>query len=242
MKARHVERLALVACLAAATVVAELWPHGDTWISALFYDQGHFVGDQWWPVRWVYRGVPWLGTLGFVVALVLSLSVWRHGRAQPLRWRWRRATAMVMVMLLGLGLAVHVALKDGWGRPRPDQVQTFGGAQPFTPALQPSTRCDRNCSFVSGHAGAGFALLALGLFGSRRTRWRWWAAGALAGGVIGLVRVAQGRHFASDIVFCLLVMWAAAVLLREIWLRWTVWRRRARHRPGAAGRRTAELS
>lgn len=230
MKARHAERLALLLALCLATLVFEAWPAADTWISARFFDRAAFQGDRWWAVRWVYLSVPWLGTLGFLVALTLSLSVWRGVAARPARWRWRRATALVMVVLLGLGLAVHVALKDGWGRPRPDQVQTFGGSQPFTPALQPSARCDRNCSFVSGHAGAGFALVALGLFGSRRTRLRWLLTAGLAGGVIGLVRVAQGRHFASDIVFCLLVMWATAVLLREAWLRWTVWRRRARRR------------
>ncbi|MEK8048810.1 phosphatase PAP2 family protein [Ideonella sp. DXS22W] len=235
MKARHAERLALVAALAVATVAVEVWPDADAWLSARFFVAGRFVGDEWAAVRWVYRGVPWLGALGFAVALVFSLSVWRQPRAlaargappTPLaRWRWRRATAVVTLVLMGLGGLVHMGLKDGWGRPRPDQVQVFGGAQPFTPALQPSTRCDRNCSFVSGHAGAGFALLALGLFGSRRTRWRWWAIGAVCGGLIGAVRVAQGRHFASDIVFCLLVMWAAAVLHRELWLRWAVWRRR----------------
>lgn len=233
MKARHAERLALVAALALATLAFELWPHADTWISARFFEGGRFVGDRWPLVRWVYRGVPWLGTLGFLVALALSLSVWRRQGGQAMRWRWRRSTALVVLVLLGLGGVVHVALKDGWGRPRPDQVQPFGGAQPFTPALQPSARCDRNCSFVSGHAGAGFALLGLGLFGSRRTRWRWWLIGAGAGGLIGLARIAQGRHFASDIVFCLLAMWAVAVLQRELWLRWTAWRRR--RPPGAAG-------
>lgn len=243
MKARHAERLALAAGLALATLVFEAWPASDTWISAQFFDGGRFVGDRWLAVRWVYRGVPWLGTLGFVAALALSLSVWRAAGGQPLRWRWRRATALVMVVVLGLGLAVHVALKDGWGRPRPDQVQPFGGAQPFTPALQPSARCERNCSFVSGHAGAGFALVALGLFGSRRTRRRWLGTAALAGGAIGLVRVAQGRHFASDIVFCLLVMWASAVLLREVWLRWAAWRRRLRRWPvGDGGCHVTELS
>lgn len=239
MKARHAERLTLVAALALATVAAELWPQADTWISAQFFAGGRFVGDHWPAVRWVYRGVPWLGTLGFLAALALSLSVWRRGATRALRWRWRRAMALVLLVLLGLGGLVHVALKDGWGRPRPDQVQPFGGAQPFTPALQPTARCDRNCSFVSGHAGAGFALLALGLFGSRRTRRRWWAIGAAVGGLIGLARIAQGRHFASDIVFCLLVMWAAALLQREVWLRWTAWRRWRRRQPAAPGRRQA---
>lgn len=234
MKARHAERLALVAALVVATLQVELWPQLDLWISAWFYAGGEFVGDRWSPVRWVYRGVPWLGTLGFAVALAASLSVWRGAASQPARWRWRRATALVMVLLLGLGLAVHVALKDGWGRARPDSVRPFGGPAAFTAALQPSEGCARNCSFVSGHAGAGFALVALGLFGSRRTRWRWWRVGAATGLAIGWVRVMQGRHFASDIVFCLLVIWATALLLREVWLRWAAWRRHGRVRPGRA--------
>ena len=89
---------------------------------------------------------------------------------------------------------------------------------------------------MSGHAAAGFALMAVGLFGSRRTRWRWWALGALAGSVIGAGRIVQGRHFLADIVFCMLALWLVAVLLRLLWLRVVLLkrRRRALGRPAAS--------
>lgn len=227
MKARHRERLALAGSLVLATLLFELWPEADAHISALFFDGQGFLGEQWAPVRWMYRAVPWLGALLFCAALVLWLRAARAG-VDVARWRWRRASALVLAMVLGLGGVVHVALKDSWGRPRPDQAQRFGGSLPFVPALHPSVLCERNCSFVSGHAAAGFSLLALGVFGCRRTRRRWWAAAMLAGGLIGLGRVAQGRHYASDIVFCALVMWCVTALLREAWLRVLAWRRARR--------------
>mgnify|MGYP000057640139 CR=1 FL=1 len=158
--------------------------------------------------------------------LALLGAAWRLVKL-PRHWR-RRAIALVVVAALGVGFLVHDVLKDSWGRPRPVATQAFGGAHPYQPALHPSDLCPRNCSFVSGHAAGGFMLLAVGMVGSRRTRWRWWAAGTAAGAVIGLARIAAGGHYLSDIVFGLLAVWGTAIVVREAWLRLAVWRRRRR--------------
>lgn len=226
LKTRHQETLALALCTAAAVVLFELWPRLDIAVSARFFDGTAFIGDRWAWANLVYHGVPRLGTALVLLALVLALlplTAWGRHRVRP--WLQRRAIASLVVVTLGVGLLVHNGLKDNWGRPRPQEVQVFGGPKIYQAPLQHSTQCDRNCSFVSGHAAAGFALIALGLFGSRRTRWRWWAIGTLAGGVIGLARIVQGRHFFGDIVFCGLVLWLLCVLLRALWLRMRLWRR-----------------
>lgn len=225
MKARHAERLALLALAAAATLLFDGWPALDLRVSAAFFDGQRFPADGWPAVRAVYVAVPWLGWGLFIAALALWLGArWRREIGR--RW-WRRGAAVALCLLLGLGGVVHGLLKDHWGRPRPVEVQAFHGALPFQPALQWSALCRRNCSFVSGHAATGFALIAGGLFGAPRTRRRWWCAGVAAGLAIGLLRVAQGRHFASDIVFGLVVIWACCLLLRELWLHGQLWRRRA---------------
>jgi lipid A 4'-phosphatase len=45
----------------------------------------------------------------------------------------------------------------------------------------------------------------------------------LAGGLIGLVRVSQGGHFLSDVVFSLIAIWGSHLLIRAVWLRFRFW-------------------
>lgn len=235
IKTRHQEMLALAVAVALATVVFELWPRLDIAVSSRFFDGQSFAGGTWAWANWVYHEVPRVGGALVLLAAVLALlplSAWGRRRVKP--WLQRRAIASLLMVAFGVGLLVHNGLKDSWGRPRPQDVQVFGGSKIYQAPLQHSTQCDRNCSFVSGHAAAGFALMAVGLFGSRRTRWRWWAIATVAGSVIGLARVVQGRHFFGDIVFCLLALWLVSVLLRAVWLRVSLLRRRRRLRHVAA--------
>ena len=139
------------------------------------------------------------------------------------RRNWRRASAFVVVVVLGIGLLVHAVLKDGMGRPRPRDVQAFAGSTAFVPVFVPSQFCQSNCSFVSGHAAVGFSLMSLGMFGVRRRRKFWLHTGLIAGGLIGLTRIAQGGHFLSDVVFSLIAVWASHLLIRAVWLRFRRW-------------------
>lgn len=228
LRTRVQERLAFALTLGLAVAVFETWPGLDLWASSQFYAHQAFQGSAWLWVWVMYEWSP-LAARALVVTAMAALAltlVWP--RLLPRHWV-RRATALVLVAALGVGVLVHNVLKDNWGRPRPVLTQDFGGVHPFQPALQPTDLCPRNCSFVSGHAAGGFMLLAIGLLGSRRTRWRWWSAGVLAGSTIGLARIAAGGHYLSDIVFSLLALWALAIALRELWLRMALLRRRRWH-------------
>jgi membrane-associated PAP2 superfamily phosphatase len=225
LSTRRLEFAALAAAIALATVVFTAWPQIDIAASRLFFRDGRFAGNTWSWAQAIYRFVPWYGA---ALAIGAAWVVIRRIAGRGASWSMRRAILLLLAGLFGVGIAVHVVLKDNWGRPRPASVEAFGGPLVYQQALQPSTQCARNCSFVSGHAAAGFVLLTLGVFGSRRTRFRWLAAGFAAGLGIGAARVAQGAHFFSDIVFCGLVMWLVAIALRECWLRAAVLRRRHR--------------
>ncbi|MGH7125190.1 MAG: phosphatase PAP2 family protein, partial [Stellaceae bacterium] len=107
----------------------------------------------------------------------------------------------------------------------------------------PATACERNCSFVSGHAAAGFGLVAFSFLTLDRRRRRVLRAGAVAAGsLIGLARMAQGAHFLSDVVFAGLVVWGIAWVLAwallERDLGGALWRRLV-GRLGSAGARWA---
>lgn len=206
--------------------VFSLWPQLDLALSALFIDgRGRFVGDSVAPVRALYLAVPWVGRALVVVALLAWL------RPRAMRWR-RPLLALGLSLLLGVGLVVNGGLKEHWGRERPGPVLAGGAAQRYSPALRPVAHCASNCSFVSGHAATGFALMSAGLLGTPRTRRRWLVIGWAGGLLVGLGRVAQGGHFASDVLFAGLVVWACHALLREGWLRVVAARRRSQYRSG----------
>ncbi|HEV8314850.1 MAG TPA: phosphatase PAP2 family protein [Burkholderiaceae bacterium] len=235
LRARERELLAALLGLALAAVAFTAWPDIDLQLSAWCRDGEHgFVGDRWWAVRALYEAVPWLGRAAGVIGLGIALRHWRHPGPMGVRW-WRRWLMLGVVLLLGLGVLVNGLFKEHWGRARPHAVAVFGGDSAFTPALRPAAQCAHNCSFVSGHAATGFALIAFGSLGPARTRRRWLLVGAAAGGVIGAVRIAQGGHFVSDVAFAGLAIWLLSVLVREAWLR-IVARRRARLGPACAMR------
>ena len=207
-----------------------LWPTLDLTVSGWFYRppgspgwQG-FAGDQYPLVALIHESIPWLGRLASLLGLIAAVG-WRL-RPGPLniRW-WHRSLALGLAMLLGTGIVVNAILKETWGRPRPAEVQTFGGTGTFVPALQPSHQCNSNCSFVSGHAATGFTLMALGLLGAPATRRRWLCWGLAGGLATGALRIAQGGHFLSDVLFSGAVVWLVCLLLQEAWLRLR-WRRR----------------
>jgi membrane-associated phospholipid phosphatase len=114
---------------------------------------------------------------------------------------------------LGPGLLVNVLLKDNWGRPRPIEVTQFGGTDRYVPWWDPRGTCDSNCSFVSGDvAGAVWTLAPSAL---APPQWRALAYGAslALGAGMAAVRVMQGGHFVSDVIFAgvftFLIIWVA---------------------------------
>ncbi|MFZ4396652.1 MAG: phosphatase PAP2 family protein [Kiritimatiellia bacterium] len=143
-----------------------------------------------------------------VAVVVASVWVLWRGVRHP-RWaRWRVYALFVLFALsLGPGLVVNGVLKQSWGRPRPRQVEAFGGVlQQRGPwERSPTIQCR---SFPCGHSSVGYYL---------RRRRRWIGALALAaaltyGTVVGYGRMLAGAHFPSD------VLWSAWLVLLVNWI------------------------
>jgi lipid A 4'-phosphatase len=189
-------------------------PGIDLAVSGVFYDtaNGFFLAN-WAPLRLVEGAVPWLVRLMIVIAVIAVAWLVLVGR--PL-WRLdcKALVFLVMATALGPGLIANTLLKDHWGRARPYQIEAFGGTRQFTPAPLSAAQCERNCAFVSGHAALGFSLVSFAFllpFGWRR---KMAIAGALAfGALVGLGRIATGRHFLSDVVYAGLIVFATSWLL-----------------------------
>lgn len=214
-------RFALV--FIASSLFFVLLPQIDISISTIFFEkEKHFPANDFWFIRFIYEGTPWLSRLFFFGALLIILCA-IFFPAKISRRNWRRASAFLAVLILGAGILTHLILKDGVGRPRPRDLHIFGGTTAYVPVFKVSEFCASNCSFVSGHASAGFSLMAIGIFGIRRKRQYWLMVASLIGGFIGAARIAQGAHFLSDIVFSFLSIWFCCLIVRSIWIRFRYW-------------------
>jgi len=134
----------------------------------------------------------------------------------------RRAWFFPLLMLLGPGLLVNAVGKDNWGRPRPKQIQEFGGPDSYITAGAIGPVAKDRKSFPSGHASMGFYLMA-GYFiwrGRRPLLARAsLATGLIMGAAIGWARIVQGGHFLSDVIWAGAAVFIAGEILAKFWLR-----------------------
>lgn len=206
---------ALIFLFAAAALFFSVFPEMDLRFSSFFYHPAtrFYMADA--PVcRWFYQSVEII-TFAWVTLAVLWL-----GRIWILKKTSRSLSAaqviyLLMVLAIGPGLIVNVVLKDHWGRARPNDIAAFGGTSTFTPAFMISDECRSNCSFVSGHAAMGFYFIAFG-FVFRRHRSLLTILAVIYGSISGLVRIVQGGHFLSDVVFAFFIVYAVSAVLYGI--------------------------
>jgi lipid A 4'-phosphatase len=181
------------------------WIYKDAHVVCLLYDYGYL------PALWTAVGA----------LLVLIGSFWIR---RLLRYR-KAALFCVLLMLLGPGLVVNGIFKENWGRPRPRQTDVFSGEEKFLSVWEKGSNRAYH-SFPSGHASMGFFLFFP--FFLLRRRSKRWAVVSLClglgfGGMIGLGRMMQGGHFASDVLWsagfvylCGLALYYALGLDRDI--------------------------
>jgi lipid A 4'-phosphatase len=147
-----------------------------------------------------------LATLVVSIRVLLAERKW-FGSAQARCW------FMIAALIVGPGIVANLVFKDNMGRARPRDVVEFGGSKVFTPPLVPSRECPRNCSFVSGEASSMFAaFFALALL-LPQYRLGLLAAGVTMGIMIGAIRIVQGAHFLSDVLFAGIFMALTVSLL-----------------------------
>jgi membrane-associated PAP2 superfamily phosphatase/4-amino-4-deoxy-L-arabinose transferase-like glycosyltransferase len=206
-----------VAMVATVSVPLVAFPEIDLSVSRAFYTGGgEFAG----------QAVPWVnGLRNFFIAfywICVGLAVvglWRT-RAKSGSWLCLTSAKWLFVAIcLCAGPGFNLLLKDHWGRPRPKQIVEFGGHRQFAPAIVPARNCERSCSFVSGEAATSFLPFLAGSALFPRYAILLVVAGTLSGITAGLVRVSQGAHFLSDIVFAGFFMAAVVFIAYHFTLR-----------------------
>ena len=214
-------RLTLSICISfiLCAILFSVYPQLDLIVSAAFFSPDHgFVGDQNAIVLALYRGIP-LMSRAIIIGLLIAMFAYSMQRSATGRRRRIQVSYLIASLAIGPGLLIDLGLKNHWDRARPAKVTEFGGTQTFSPALKPTDQCDTNCSFVSGHASAGFYIVSLGFLGGAAARRRWTLIGLATGAFFGFGRITQGGHFLSDIVFSFYATWFAA------WATWLVFRK-----------------
>jgi lipid A 4'-phosphatase len=108
---------------------------------------------------------------------------------------------LLLVLATGPLALVNGLLKEHWGRPRPINILEFGGNMQFAPPWFISGQCESNCSFSSGEASGAFWLFAFTLLLPQKWKQSGMYLALLIGGFVSFVRMAQGAHFFSDVMY-----------------------------------------
>lgn len=128
----------------------------------------------------------------------------------------RKLTYVSLVGLIGAVMVVHL-IKHYIKRCRPYHLDVFGGNEIFTRVwIQNTAFKDHECSsFVSGHSAVGFLIFSLAfLYPKSDVRQkRYLLLGIAVGGLFGFLRIIQGKHFISDVIFSGYVVYFSALLL-----------------------------
>ncbi len=206
-----------------SAVVFLAYPALDLRVTDVFYGGGRiFLFRN--PTGEVFRGFFKLlfGTAVVVFVVGFFLSFFPQ-KFRPLFGLSRRQWGfLVACAIVGPGLVANLLFKDNWGRARPFHITEYGSTKTFSPPLLISDQCEKNCSFVSGEASTIYMLFfSLGCLAARR-RWRrrLLAAGVVMGSLAGLIRMGQGDHFFSDVIFAGVFMALTAQGLHWLFFRW----------------------
>jgi lipid A 4'-phosphatase len=117
-------------------------------------------------------------------------------------------------------MVVQLYSKPHFGRARPIKVKEFHGHLAFSPAFEVSNQCKRNCSFVSFHTSIGMLFLIYSFCQIGRRRKIVIAMSLLFTVFLGLMRISQGRHFLSDVVFSacfMMITYYLVIMFYEIY-------------------------
>jgi membrane-associated PAP2 superfamily phosphatase len=205
---------------AAVGLVFGLYPQLDIDISRLFYNPDmkatYALRMALVPVRetamWLIAAL----AAPAAVALVLKLIAPQRRLLLP----GRAVVFLLATLALGPGLIVNVVLKDYYGRPRPVDVEAFGGTKPFVAWWDPRGACPHNCSFVSGDVSGGFWTLAPAALAPPPWRAAAYTAAVAFGSGIAVLRMIFGGHFITDAVFAAVITFVIIWLTYNLLYRW----------------------
>lgn len=188
----------------------------DIKITTNFYtpESGFFLKNN--PIiLFLYNYSPIPAIVVAVISFIIYITSFFTSKLQLYK---RQALFLMFVMIIGPGILINVIFKDHWGRPRPRQIQEFGGTLKYLKAWEPG-KSKEGRSFPSGHASMGFYFMSLYyIFRNKNKKLAlgFFVFGVCAGCIIGLGRIAQGAHFLSDVMWSGLFVYITCEALSPI--------------------------
>ena len=203
-------------------VVFGVWPRLDLAASTPFYDPRTHdfpLNAQVWS-QYARTAARALITLLIVPAGIALVGKFLFPRRRMLI-KAEAVLFLIGTLAVGPGLITNTILKDHWGRARPIDVTEFGGTSRFTPWWDPRGDCPNNCSFIAGEPAGAFWTMAPAALAPPQWRLLAYGAALAFGSAVGVLRIAGGGHFFTDVVFAgvfmYLVIWAAYLLIYRWW-------------------------
>ena len=199
-----------ISVLGFATVLFSIF-RWDIDIQRLFYseDLGWFLkNEQPWEFLYHSSNLPAL-LISVSSLILLGISFFK---TSLLKYR-KILLFLTCVMAIGPGLIVNTILKDNWGRPRPRNIVEFGGNYQYEKPLEIDDS-SKGKSFPCGHASMGFYLMSFFfIFRNNKNKlaYVFLIIGIISGCLIGMARIVQGGHFASDVIWAGGIVYLVAV-------------------------------
>jgi lipid A 4'-phosphatase len=203
-------------------VVFGIYPELDLKLAALFFDPQTrsfpLKASAW--AAFARDAAMWITWAMVIPALgALALKMWRPDR--PLLISGRAILFLLTTLVLSSVVLSNIAFKSYWGRPRPVVVTQFNIGEfsrlDFMPWWDPRGGCARNCSFFSGEGSAAFWAVAPAALAPPAFRPLAYVAAMAFGTATGVMRMAFGGHFFTDIaaagIVTFLVVWLTYGLL-----------------------------
>jgi membrane-associated phospholipid phosphatase len=132
----------------------------------------------------------------------------------------RAIVFLITTMLVSSVFLSNLVFKGHWGRPRPVTVTQFGGDLDFVPWWDPRGKCPKNCSFFSGEGSAAFWTYAPAALAPPAWRPLAYVAATAFGATTGVLRMAFGGHFLTDVVAAALVSFITVWIAYALIYRW----------------------
>lgn len=217
-------RTGLLIALAVGAVVGAvfgIFPQLDLKIASLFYDPvtrrfpmqaSHVAGIARDAAMWV----TWAFALPALVSLAVKI-VWPRRRMliSP-----RVTLFLTLSIILTAGIISNAGFKTYWGRPRPVATAEFGGPWQFKAWWDPRGQCPRNCSFYSGEATTAFWTYAPAALAPPQWRSLAYVAATVFGLATGLLRMAFGGHYFTDVMFGGVMAFLIVWVMHGFYYRW----------------------
>jgi lipid A 4'-phosphatase len=189
--------------LTALCIIFFIFPELDIQISKIFYTEkeGFFYAQNAF-VQIVFQLVPLLTYTAAIIYFTIGLYQYFIYKKFS-----KILLYLIVTLIIGPGILVNSVLKNNFGRARPKNIIEFGGNSTFHSLMVLSNQCSTNCSFSSGHAAAAYYFTNISfILPHRRQKVAFYLAMAF-GTLVGIMRIMQGGHFASDVLFsCLIVL------------------------------------